>query len=153
MSANQFDLDVSDACNALPRLAVVPLVADDAVHRRSRAAHKRGVAAGGVCRHVNVIGVRKHRPAVQQSFEPVLAELVVESRQIIIAELVDHYADDQTDRLSGGRSIGGAAALLRGGGSGKEVSERESKTERAREARAIQQSCRHDLSLKASFEQ
>src|SRR5262245_7580680 len=99
---------------------------------------------------MNVIGVRKHRSAVQQSFEPVLAELVVEARQVIIAELVDHNADDQTDRFRGGRRIGGAAALLRGGGSGKEVSERENKTERVREARAFQQSCRHDISFMIS---
>src|SRR5262245_60252432 len=97
---------------------------------------------------MNVIGVRKHRSAVQQSYEPVRAELGVEARQVIIAELVDHYANDQADRLRGGRRIDGAAALLRGGGSGKEVSERENKTERLREARAIQRSCRHDLSLK-----
>src|SRR5262249_4779992 len=108
---------------------------------------------GGRARHGNYMGVQTHRPAVQQSFEPALAELVVEARQVIIAELVDHYADDQTDRLRGGRRIGGAAALLRGGGRGKEAGGRGDKTEGVREGPAVHANVRHDTSLKTLFAQ
>src|SRR5262249_15988626 len=111
---------------------VEPFVADDAVQGRNRATHKRSVAAGGDRPRVNVVGVPKNRPAVQQLFKTSLAELILETRQVIVAELINHYADDQTNRFRDvRRRIRGAAALLRGGGGNRrEVYERENNTER-----------------------
>src|SRR5262249_28258049 len=87
--------------------------------------------AGGDGRRVNVVGVRKNGPAVQQSFKTSLAELILETRQVIVAELINHYADDQTNRFRDvRRRIRGAAALLRGGGGNRrEGYEHENNTE------------------------
>src|SRR5262245_22488955 len=96
------------------------------------------MATGGDRRRMNVVGVCKDGPAVHQSFEPSLAELILETRQVIVAELINHYADDQTNRFRGvRRRIGCSPTLLRGGsGNRQEVCERENKTERGRKLTA-----------------
>jgi len=81
---------------------------------------------------MNVIGVRKHRSTAEQSLETSLAELILESHQVIISKLVDHYAYDQADlfRRWRRRRFCRVLALLRvGDGNGKDVRERENETE------------------------
>ena len=102
-TANEFRRFVGDTRHHLGALTVIPLVADDAAHRRRRAAHDRRMADRRHGRVVDLMRVREDGALVQQPRKTSMI-LRAEANQIVVTELVD--GDGYHQLRLGGRRVG-----------------------------------------------
>ena len=100
VDADEGRVAVFDGVDLFPRVAVEPLVGDDAVVAGEGAAENLGVAGGGDGEGVAVAGVLKNGAALEEAFEPALAEVGAEAHEVVGAHLV--HGDDDGEFGRGG---------------------------------------------------
>ncbi len=86
---------IADAINHLVRALVVPVIRDDPVDRRRRAAEEARVPGSGDGRDVIVAREGHERAMVRQHAKAVRAELIMEALQVVVTHLVDENRDHE----------------------------------------------------------